>query len=135
MCIPEVTDFSKVRLVFQSTCKSKVFMNFRPVLVMQLQQVTELTEWKVVTELLGLLLISSQFQLLECRVALTQLLLSSELMGLVHFLMGRCWQVQLCNVWSLREWNEQCRRSKVCPCPQHGLEHDAGERSLLQRCA
>lgn len=55
---------------------------------MQLQQVTELTEWKVVTELLGLLLTSSQFQLLECRVSLTQLLLSSELMGLVHFLMG-----------------------------------------------
>lgn len=79
---------------------------FRPVLVMQLQQVTELAEWKVMTEPLGLLLTSSQFQLLECRVALTQLLLSSELVGLVHFLTGRCWQIQLCNVWSLREWNE-----------------------------
>lgn len=76
---------------------------------------TELAEWKVAMEPLGFLLTSSQ--LLECRVTLTQLLLSSEIMGLVHFLMGRCWQVQLCNVWSLREWNGRSRSgNKVCPC-------------------
>lgn len=70
MCVPEVNDFSKVRLVFQSTCKCKMFLNFQTCF----GNAAAARDWacwmKVVTEPLGLLLTSSQFQLLECRVAL-----------------------------------------------------------------
>lgn len=119
LCICEATDISKDVLVFQSTCKYKMFLNFRPVTVMQVAANDQACWVEGTDGAIGFALdFQSVSKLLESRVTLTQFLLSSEIMGLVHFLMGRCWQVQLLNVWSLREWNGQCRwnSNKVCPC-------------------